>query len=184
VDDVAVGTSPLAKPLRVSAGTRRLSATISGRPRVTRVVEAVGGESLTVALELAPAAAPVETKPSVVYRESSGSSIPTATIWLGITTGALAVGTGVMGFLAAQDGSKFHDALDRSTTASEINRLHDRAATKALVTDILLGATAVSGAITLFVALQGSKAEADDASKERAHLSVGLGSVQLSGHLD
>jgi hypothetical protein len=184
VDDVAVGTAPLAKPLRLSAGTRHLSAAMSGRPRTERVIEAVGGESQTVALELAPPPEAAEPKPSVVYRETNSSAVPGATIWLGVATGALAVGTGVMGYLAAQDGSKFHDALARSTTASEVSRLHDRAATKALVTDILLGATAVTGAITLFVALQGRKPEATERSNERAQLSLGLGSVQLSGHLD
>lgn len=186
VDDVAVGTAPLREPLRVSAGTRKLSALSSGRPRVTRVVEAVGGEASTVSLELPPLPAKSAPAPAVVYRdrEVKSATDPGAALWLGIATGALAVGTGVMGFLAAQDGSKFHEALRSSNNATEIEHWHDRAATKALVTDILLGATAVTGAITLFVALRGDKPDVQPDAQPRTQLSFGLGSVQLSGRLD
>jgi hypothetical protein len=179
VDDVTVGTTPLARPLRVSAGTRRIAAALSGKPRSTRVVEAVGGERLNVELELVDAARP-PAAPAPVAAEPDPSSGPGPVLWLGIATGALAISTGVVGLLAAQDGSKFHDALNRSTTASELNRLHDRAATKAIVTDLLLGATAITGGITLFVALTGS-GKSDKPASASTKLNIGLGSVQVAG---
>jgi len=178
VDDVPVGVSPLTEPLRVSAGSRRIAAAVSGKPRSTRVVEAVGGERLTVEIEAVGAAHPAAT-----HAEASQSGGPGPVLWLGIATGALAVGTAVVGILAAQDSSKFHDALNRSTTSGEINRLHDRAATKAVLTDILLGATAITGGLTIFFALTGSSKpdKPPAAAEQRARLNVGLGSLEVSG---
>ena len=184
VDEVSVGTSPLSAPLRVSAGTRRMSAAIGGRPRVTRVLEAAGGESVHVRLDLEPE--PALARPALA--QSSGASAqrssgPGASLWLGIATGALAVGTGVMGTLAAMDGSKYHDALHRPATAGELDSLHDRAQTKGIVTDILLGATAVTGAITVITLLSGGGEERAPASASAPHgtqVSVGLGTLQLS----
>jgi tetratricopeptide (TPR) repeat protein len=182
VDDVPVGTSPLTEPLRVSAGTRRISAAVNGKPRSTRVVDAVGGERLSVEIEVVGATQPAAPR-AYAAADTSHSSSPNATLWLGIATGALAVGTAVVGYLAAQDGSKFHDALNRSTTASELDRLHDRAATKAVLTDVLLGATAITGGVTLFFALTGSSKsdQPPAAAEQRARLNVGLGSIELSG---
>lgn len=185
IDDVPVGTTPLVQPLRVSAGSRRISAAVTGRPRSTRVIEAVGGERLSVEIEVQAAAPPVTAPSAVATTEPSSSSGPSPTLWLGIATGALAVGTGVVGYLAAQDGSKFHDALDRSSTASEINRLHDRAETKAILTDVLLGATAITGAITLYFVFSGGKADKPPSeTASAARLNVGLGSLQLSGRFN
>ncbi|HTU61924.1 MAG TPA: tetratricopeptide repeat protein [Polyangiales bacterium] len=182
VDDVPVGVSPLAEPLRVSAGTRRIAAAVSGKPRSTRVVEAVGGERLNVEIEAVGAAHPASGS-GYATSEQSESGVPGPVLWLGIATGALAIGTAVVGILAAQDSSKFHDALNRSTTSGEINRLHDRAATKALLTDIMLGATAITGGVTLFFALTGAGKQdtPPTAAEPRARLNVGLGSLELSG---
>lgn len=180
VDDEPVGTTPLVGALRVSAGTRRISAAVSGRPRSTRVIEAVGGERLSVDLEVQ--AAPLTAAPNAVAGDASSDSGPSVALWLGIATGALAVGTGVVGVLAAQDGSKFHDALDRSSSANEINRLHDRAETKAILTDVLLGATAITGAVALYFAFSGGRADkAPSETAGQTRVDMGLGSLQFSG---
>ena len=185
VDDVPVGTTPLNGALRVSAGQRRISAAVSGRPRSTRVIEAVGGERLSVEIEMQAAPPPVTTPSDVATAEPSSSSGQNVALWLGVATGALAVGTGVVGYLAAQDGSKFHDALDRTSTANEINRLHDRAETKAILTDVLLGATAITGAITLYFVFSGGKADKPPSETTgTARLNMGLGSLQLSGNFN
>jgi tetratricopeptide (TPR) repeat protein len=189
VDDVSVGTSPLAEPVRVSAGTRRLSAAISGRRRAARAVEAAGGESLAVRLVLEPDREELpplaQTTPSGSVRESSG---PGAAMWLGIATGALAVGAGVMGTLAVIDGSKYHDALHRSATARELDSLHDRAQVKAISTDILLGATAVTGIITVVALIaNGGEEHAPRAATSRAHearVSLGLGTLLWTSHFE
>lgn len=190
VDDVLVGKSPMSEPVRVSAGTRRLSAAISGHPRVTQVIEAAGGDTLVVKLEFLPQSAGDHT---VAQQAAPGATAPSSgvspAVWLGIASGALAVGTGVMAFLAYSDSSKYQDALERKTTSSELQSLHDGAKTKALVTDILLGATAVSTAITVYLALQHHPDHAPSAGSQRAQLpaaktelSLGAGSVALTSH--
>jgi hypothetical protein len=187
LDDVSIGRTPLKDPIHVNVGSRRVSATMPGRTRATQTVEAAGGETLYVQLDLL-AATP---EPSVATtrdehdaaRASSGTS---PVLWLGIGTGALAVGTAVMGTLAAIDGGKYRDAVHRKTTAKELDSLHSHAATKALVTDILLGATVVTAAITIVVAVrQGSSDDTAPAPHEtaRAWLTLGPGSIGISGQM-
>ena len=190
VDDVSVGRTPLDQPLKLSVGTRRISAAISGSRRVTKVVDAGGGETVFVQLELAPAPAAVAatTDQPGRARETTASSKPSTALWIGIGAGALAVGAGVMGSLAAIDGAKYRDAIHRRSTADEIDSLHSRAATKALITDILLGATAVAATVTLVVALnEGSSDDVAPESREHesasAWLTVGPGAVSVAGTL-
>jgi hypothetical protein len=180
VDDVDVGKTPLSEPVRVSMGTRIVSAAISGRPRVTRVVEAAGGETQVVRLDFPPptqATRVARTTPAAHASEGGSGAV----VWLGIGTGALAVGAGVMAYLAARDASAYHDAVHRKTTPRELDDLDNRATTKALVTDILIGATAVAGAVTLIVALQGSGKPDTAPDSARAQLDLGPGSLRLHG---
>lgn len=190
VDDISVGKTPLTEPVRVSTGTREVTAVISGRPRLTRVIEAAGGETLAVRMEF-PDEASEATRPApeAASSGSAQSSGPSPALWLGIGSGVLAVSTGVMAYLAAQDAAEFHDALERPTTPSELDELDDSASAKALAADILLGATLVATTITVIVALQGSSSErqtkADRGDESGfARLSVGPGSVGVSGHFD
>lgn len=181
VDNVSVGKSPLTEPVRVSVGTRIVSAAFSGRPRVSQVVEAAGGDTLAVRLEFTANSHEDVQHPAQrsAGQDSAKSDGPGPALWLGIGTGALAVGAGVMAYLANQDASKYHDAVNRKTTARELDILDERASTKALVTDILLGATVVAAATTLVFVLHSG----DDEPSERARteLRIGLGSLQVTG---
>jgi hypothetical protein len=185
VDNVSVGKSPLSEPVRVSTGKRLVSAAISGRPRITQVVEAAGGETLAVRLDFPPLETGGTRSPQRSAPEPSAKSGgPGPALWIGIGAGALAVGAGVMAYLAAKDAEKHHDALGRETTPRELDQLDERATTKALVTDILLGATAVATALTVVFAVQGSgSGETPPTRRDRASakLAIGAGSVQLSG---
>jgi len=179
VDDVTVGHAPLADVVRVSAGQRRISAARDGR-RVTKVIDAAGGETVVVELKLE--AKPVEVAapaPALAPTSHEEGKSHAATIALGVGTGALAVGAGVMAYLAADDASKYRSALDRPTTESELKSLSDSAKTKALVTDVLLGATLACGVTTLVVALMnGSEERAPEATGTA--LQVGPGSVGVT----
>lgn len=181
VDDVSVGQGPLDEPVLVGAGRHRVSASAPGRARATEVVEAAGGETIEVRLEL-PAlevAAPV-AKHSAAAGASAAHSTPAAdggsnvALWLGIGTGALAISATVLGVLAAEAGAEYRDALGHKISASQLDQLHDDATGKALATDILLAATLVTGGLTLYFALQ-------DHDTERAHLELGPGRLQLRG---
>jgi tetratricopeptide (TPR) repeat protein len=185
VDDTSVGKSPLKDPVRVSAGARVVSAVVNGRPRISQTVEAAGGDTLAVRLEFPPVAVAElpsgRESDSEVARDSGGTS---ATLLLGIGTGALAVATGVMAYLAAHDAAKYHDAVDRKTTPRELNDLDDRATAKALVTDILLGATVAAATVTIIVAFSTGSSERERASATGTagtRLTLGAGTLRLSG---
>lgn len=180
VDGVSVGRSPLSAPIRVSTGTRVLSAVAPGRPRATQVVEAAGGETVSVRLRLAAAEqsahAPLRAAAPQPTEAKSSAGVHPA-VWLGIGSGALAVGAGVMAYLAERDASKYDDAVHRRTSARELDDLDSRARAKALVTDILLGATLVGTVVTVIVATSSGKSD----SQEHAELRVGPGNVTLRG---
>jgi tetratricopeptide (TPR) repeat protein len=179
VDDVPSGHSPLSDVVRVSAGRHRISATIGGRPRVTKVIDAAGGETqvVEVAFSLQPenvaAAAPAQRDQAPAPAAASG---PSPALWVGIGTGLLAVGAGVTGYLAYRDSANYKDAIQRPTTSAELDSLSQSAKTKALVTDVLLGATAVGAAVTLYLVLDSSGSERDT----RASLRVGPGALLLT----
>ncbi|HKU38487.1 MAG TPA: PEGA domain-containing protein [Polyangiales bacterium] len=181
VDDVSVGQGPFDEPLLVSAGRRRISASAPGFARATQVIEAAGGETLEVHLELAeltPAAVAAQLPAPAAHSSEelapaakSGSSVA---LWLGLGTGALAISAGVLGYLALEAGKDYREALDHKISASQLDDLHDDAMGKALATDILLAATVVSGGLTLYFALSGG-------DEERAHLELGPGRLRLRG---
>src|SRR5688572_13378532 len=63
VDDRPVGVSPLAAPLRINAGARKISARASGRVPDVRVIELAGGDSTRVELNLVSPRVPTEAVP-------------------------------------------------------------------------------------------------------------------------
>lgn len=179
VDDVLVGTTPLSEPVRVGAGARVLSAAVGGRARLTRTIEAAGGDTLVVHLDFPSVVAPEALAgTSAAPRLDGHSRGGSAALWLGIGTGALAVATGIMAYLAANDASKYHDAVKTKTTPRELEDLDERATAKALVADILLGTTIVAATVTVIVATSGSSERSDGA---HARVGVGVGSLSLTG---
>jgi len=187
VDDVPVGRSPLSEPVRVSAGARLVTAAVPGRPPISRSIEAAGGDTLTVQLDFPPPSGlpDIAAEPTLLPKARVESSGPSPVLWLGITAGALGVATGVMAYLAASDASDYHDAVKTKTTPRELQELDDKASAKALVTDILLGATVVATTVTLIVATTGSSGR-ERATHEAAHpsarLMIGPGAVRVAGN--
>jgi hypothetical protein len=195
IDDVSVGTSPLQGPVKVSSGTRTISALSSGRPRVSQVIDVAGGDTVAIQLafpqnaELTPLPTPrseamLPTAPSRVSETRGGNPA----LWLGIATGALAVGAGVMGYLTVRDAQNYDDAVARKTSVRELEDLDSRASTKALVTDVLLGATVVAAGITVLFALTGNSEreslppqakKPSQPIKPSTQLSLGVGSLTL-----
>ena len=152
LDDAVVGTAPLSESVMVGAGRHRLSARRAGREPVARQVDVAGGDTLEVNLSegTAGTAGPVATASADVGAPSS-RSVP----WIGWgITGALAVGAGVVGVLALKASSDYSDRLDTvGSTHAQVSDAHDRMRTRALVTDILLGATVVAGGVSLYFTL-------------------------------
>lgn len=185
VDDVVVGTTPLPEPVVVSAGRRRISATLPGQPPVSRAVDVAGSDTLTVALEFGTpvaarpptASAPREEAPVGVKTEAAPKGVP----WVAWgTTGGLAAAAGVCGVLAL-GASKDLDTK-RGTfgvTREELDDASKKTKQFALMTDVLLGATVVSAGVSTWLTLtRGSDTPASSASLQ---LGVGPRSVAVTG---
>jgi hypothetical protein len=100
-------------------------------------------------------------------------------LWLGIGSGVLAVSTAVMAYLAYKDGAEYRAALDRMTTHAELDDLQSQAKTKALVTDVLLGATLVATGLTVYIALSHDSEQRPE--QRAAQLRIGPGSLSMRG---
>ncbi len=149
VDDVEVGVTPLDKPVRMNAGRRKITITRSGYEPLNRVVEIAGTEEKTLTFEL------VSLTGGGGGVGSGGGGAPaqvehTPWPWIGLTaTVVLGIGTGVMGGLTLSKHGDLEDALATAPTTKEaVEGARDDAKTFALVTDVLLGVTIASAALT------------------------------------
>lgn len=154
IDDEVVGKTPLAKPVAVSIGRRRLAATKPGETPVSRLVEVAAGE--TAAMNLAGA---IGTKPAVgsdTQAPPSGSDRGGNGLiiagWVG--TGALAAGAVVTGILASSKASSLKDARAQFPgDKADLDSKSSSVKTLALVTDILGASAIVLGGVTLYFTL-------------------------------
>jgi hypothetical protein len=155
------------------------------------VIDVAGGDTVAVTLsfpqlaDLTPAPAQLPTSVQAQQLPAAEARSGNPALWLGITSGALLVGAGVMGYLTVRDANNYDDAVARKTSVRELEDLDSRASTKALVTDVLLGATAIAAGITVFVALTGNGQRETNtrasnvAKKEGTQVSLGVGSLSL-----
>lgn len=176
VDDHIV-RNPSSGPVRVSAGRRQVTAEKAGYLPVQRAVDVLGGDELNISLEFGPPIVP-QAAAAGTTSSSSSSSLPLVT---GIGSAVLLVGAGAMGFWAYQDSSAYDAQLDRYTTQGELDRLHSRMQTKALVADVLLG-TAIAGAVVtavLLLARSGSDSKAERKSQRGLTLHAGRPQLQF-----
>jgi hypothetical protein len=168
VDDVSVGTSPLPGPVSVNVGTRRISAVDGGRLAAVRVVTVAGRETAKVELQFeqpvasVPVAAPdrlaaiVKPAPiSLVAREEAPSIRRRTLLIVGLsTTAALALGTGVAGYLAVGAQRDLQSRIDTyPTTRADIEEARTRSKNYGYAVDALGAATVIAGAATLYVVL-------------------------------
>jgi tetratricopeptide (TPR) repeat protein len=159
LDDSLVGYAPLPGPVRVSAGQRKIVALHPGDVPVSRTLDMVGGEEASVELDFDP---PPTSAPQVV--QAPVAAPPVETNWApwvaGIATGVFAVSAATLGIWAWTDSSSYQNQLSHHTTRAELDSLASRAHGKALASDVLLGAAAVSGAVTLILLLTSPHEEA------------------------
>jgi hypothetical protein len=138
VDDVVVGTTPLALPIVVSAGRHKFSLSKAGMAPVTREVDVAGEEVVEAKLDpdVAAEAAPATSNASPVLAASPGpvstqqpsgpSMLPA---WIGFGVGAAGVGVGAaFAAIALNDKSELdRQCVDKScptTSQSLITTSH------------------------------------------------------------
>jgi len=162
IDDAAVGTSPLATPITVNAGKRKISAKLPGKSAVTKVITVAGSDTVTVKLEVAeptkapPVASGGEDKPKETPKPADpGKPIP----WVawGIT-GVFAASAATMGILTLGAAS---DLDSKRATANvsrdDLDSASSRTKTFALVTDILLVGTIAAAGVATYLTIKAPK---------------------------
>lgn len=196
IDDTPVGTTPLAEPILVSAGRRKITATLKGHAPATKTVEVAGQETLDVSLDLvevaAGGAAPAPggsagapaAPPGDAARPEKPSYAPAAMMWT--VTGLCAIGAGVTGGLALGASSDLETKLQTfGTTRDDLDSAGSKTQTLALVSDVLLAATAVSAGVSVYLTVRaasaGGAAPAAGAIAPAVRVGVGPGSVSIAG---
>jgi hypothetical protein len=163
IDDQAVGHTPLDKPLLVSIGHRKITASMQGRPAVTRYVDVATDDNLAVTLQLPDAGggAAASTKhdgdATPVTRATTGDGGHALQTIGWISTGALAIGAIATGVVAAHESSVLQS--DRNTypqSSATLERDAHTTTTYSIVADSLAAGAVLVGGITLLSMLGGS----------------------------
>lgn len=191
VDDQLVGKAPLAGPIAVNAGKRRVSATAEGRTAASELVTVAGGDEVKVTLSLAepPKAEPVVLAPAAPPpQEPARAPEPppsrmTTLSYVGFgAAGALAIGAGVTGFLA-QRASKDLSNMEfvGATPSPEVEDQRSKVKRLALTTDVLAGAALATFGVTLYLTLSRTPTREQAPAAAQLHLSIAPGSLGLGG---
>lgn len=175
IDDEPVGRTPLAEPIVVSVGRRKVTVTHAGRAPETRQIDVAAGDTVQLPIALAESNGSPTAGTTVVA--SSGPKEPGrdwATIgW--ITTGVLgagAIGTGVFAYVSSR---QLKDARDKfPADPADIKSKSSRVSTFSVVADVLGVATLVTAGISLKLTLSKNH-------EHEAHLAVAPNGVQLVG---
>jgi hypothetical protein len=188
VDDNAIGTTPMQTPAIIDAGQHHVVARKEGKTPANKDVTLAGADDVKLDLELTdlPVAIPV---PVPVPQPSGGRERPVegeqpppsrGPVWIGWTaTGAFAVGaavTGVLALGAQKDLTRLRD--DPNATRQSLDDTKSKAQTLGIVTDVLIGAAVVSGAVSLYFTLK-KPSSASASTTASAPLSVGVGPTDI-----
>jgi hypothetical protein len=136
----------------VRPGHHRITARLAGYADQVWEFDATSGGNVQKAFKLEPvgSAAPVGPVPAPTTDTGTSRPVPTSVyVGMGIT-GAFLVGTTVTGVLALGKKSDYDAANDGSDVAGA-DELRGSTETLNLVTDVLLGATVVSAAVTTYL---------------------------------
>lgn len=176
IDDVAVGKSPLAKPVLVSAGKHKITISKQGFTPVSKVVEIASSESLKVTLDPVegPKAGPqgpgdqpppppggANEPPKDQPEPPKQTKIP----WAGIViTGGLTIGAVITGVLALKASGDLATMRDSANASREgLDDAKTKTQTFALVTDILTGGAVVALGVTIYVGVSSNRDKKPDA---------------------
>jgi hypothetical protein len=148
VDDTPIGISPLAVPVHVNAGTRRVSARHSQRQADSQSVQLSEGETVRVRLTLAVPPPKVQPPGRPIF-------------WAGwATTTALAGGAVLAGLEALAAQRQYQEQRGTvGTLREELDRSNARATGWSVAADTLGGAAIVVGAYSLYMTLRHTPAQ-------------------------
>jgi hypothetical protein len=203
IDDQVVGTSPLAAPILVSVGHRKITVAKADRVSVEKFVDIAVGDRAKIVFDLpapiaivpgvattpasslsasgkegaAPLVTPSQSPPPAPEARQGGSL--TWVPWA--TTGVLAVATGVTGALALESkGALTNDLATFPGDPNAINQDRNRAKSFSIASDVLLGATAISLGVALYVTLRPHPNRSGEVIG-RTTVRLGLDGVRIQG---
>lgn len=182
IDDVPVGTSPLADPVLVDAGDHRLTVQKVGFNQAASRLTLAGGDTTSTRLDLVPEASAAAPR-IIVEKRYLEKSDHKAWIWATWSaTGVFAVSGAALGALGLKAANDL-DGLRQSgeTNRGELDSTQRRARTLLVTGDILGAAAIVSGGIALYVTLanHGESTKTTAGRKNRPHVDLALGSNWL-----
>lgn len=184
VDDLAVGKTPMTKPVLVNAGRRRIAASAAGRLPQNRVIEAAGGDRVKIEFEMLSSDAPAPTASASVVMLAPTAAPPSSRIfWPGwVATGVLGAGAAVVGVLSLGATSD-HDAKREQfgVTRGELDDAQSKARRMSITADVLLGAALVTGGVSLYLSLRKPAQQQGRAPSPSLGLGLGPGAAVLRG---
>jgi hypothetical protein len=164
LDGKVIGTTPVADPVVVDVGERRIDLKRSGFVSQGQTLSLAGGDRYVAQFKLVPeSTAGDRVKPeapvAVVPPPKPAKTKPIVYVGYG-TTAALAAGAIVSGALGASAAADLKDLRDtRGVTRTDLDSAHDKAKTRLLVADVLGAAALVAGAVTIYLHVSGSGKE-------------------------
>jgi Tetratricopeptide repeat len=182
VDDELVGTSPLGQPAIISVGHRKIVVSKTGLPTQERFIDVAAGDRTGVSIDFAPAEpAPTQGTAAPVAPPTDYSERPAARSHAGVwiawsAAGVFGAATAVTGVLTLTSKKDLSNQLGTFPgNAGAIDDARSKVRTLGIVTDALIGATAVAGVVALYVTLTGHSRAAS------TEVGVGPSSVVLRG---
>jgi tetratricopeptide (TPR) repeat protein len=183
IDDKLAGSTPIREPLKVSVGRHTVSARKNGYLQLDRVVDVAAGDRLQLTLELErepPAAGLMPPQAQAASAADGDEGLPAST-WMFITTAGLGAGALSLAIATAVAERSYVEEKRGLTTSKELQQLRNDAKTKALVADVLWGATAVSAVISAVLFVSEANEESEPADSVR--LRVGATGLIVQGRL-
>lgn len=187
IDDQLIGKTPLDEPVLVSIGHRKVAATMSGRPAITRYVDVAADDNVSVALHLpvpldgAQFSAQTQrtTVPSEVLPSRGNGSALRVIGW--VATGALTAGAVTFGLLANNEAEDLRRARNTfPTTSTQLNHDANLTTTYSVIADAMTAAAVVVGGITLFSTVSSISTSGERTGGARVVLGPTSARVQLS----
>jgi tetratricopeptide (TPR) repeat protein len=171
IDEEMVGKTPLATPILVSIGRRKVTVSAPGKSTQTRFVDVAAGDTVRQEIVFpAPETKPLPSAPPPRER-GSGSNLAT---YAWVTTGVFAAGTAVFGVLAWRASNDLDDLRETYPVAK--SKLDDQSSTVkrySYLADGLGIATAITGGVALAITVLRSD-DKERAKPERSSTTIGV----------
>jgi len=203
IDDVSVGSSPLPGPVPVNVGKHNITAWKTGLPTASRTLTVAGKETVKVELTLdetsvTSATVAVQERPEggtpsgATITKTQPTSPPgrTGLVLSLSTTAALAVATGICGYLALGAQQDLKDQVATyPNTKDNIDSARSKSRNWGYITDAFGTATVISGGVALYYALvhgsdlraQKSDQQQPDKKERSVSLAPTVGGMVLQG---